>query len=291
MCSGIYGRKKNIINNTSNKGLTDILLKITLPMMIISSFIRYSYSDELVSNMIKVFIYSMVIHLLLILISKILFIKFEKNKSDILKFATIFSNSGFMGFPVLQSALGSLGVLYGSVFNIPFYIFVWTYGISLFTNKNEKNLFKKIFLNPGIICVFIGLIIFLFSIKIPNVLSDSIKLIGDVTTPISMMIIGYMISGVEFKEIFKEKSVYYVSLVRLIIAPTLTYLLLKLIGANSMLINVAIIIEAMPVAAVCAIYAENNDKESSYASLIVFVTTLLSLVTIPSILVLVNRGI
>lgn len=106
-----------------------------------------------------------------------------------------------------------------------------------------------------------------------------------------MMIIGYMISGVEFKEIFKEKSVYYVSLVRLIIAPTLTYLLLKLIGANSMLINVAIIIEAMPVAAVCAIYAENNDKESSYASLIVFVTTLLSLVTIPSILVLVNRGI
>ncbi|QGU94870.1 AEC family transporter [Clostridium bovifaecis] len=287
MCAGFYGRRKNIISEELNKGLTEVLLRITLPMMIITSF-THTYSKNLGSSMIKLVIYSIVIHVILIVISRFAFFKLPKDKKDILRFVAIFSNCGFMGFPVLKSAYGDLGVLYGSVFNIPFYVFVWTLGIALYTDKKDPHALRKIFFNPGIISVVIGLIIFATSIKLPVAIVSAIKIIGDMTTPLSMMIIGYMISGVKLKEIFKEISLYYGSFVRLIVAPTITYMFFSLMGADKTITNVAVIIEAMPVAAVCAIYAKSANKNPRYASLAVFITTLLSLLTIPVVLYIIN---
>lgn len=287
MCAGVYGRKKKIINEELNKGLIEILLRITLPMMIITSF-TYTYSKDMGSSMIKIFLYSIIIHVVLIFTSRFLFLKLPKDKRDILRFVAIFSNCGFMGFPVLKSAYEDLGVLYGSIFNIPFYIFVWTFGIALYTDKKDPHALKKIFFNPGIISVAIGLIIFATSIKFPASIISAMKIIGDTTTPLSMIIIGYMISEVKFKEIFKEKSLYYGSFVRLIIAPAITYMFFNLMGADKIITDVAVIIEAMPVAAVCAIYAQSANKNPRYASLAVFITTLLSLLTIPLVLYIIN---
>lgn len=287
MCVGFYGRRKNIINDTLSKGLNEVLLRITLPLMIIGSFITID-SENLGKNMISIFLLSMIIHVFLIFISKYLFIKFPKDKLAVLRFVAIFSNCGFMGFPVLKSAYGDLGVLYGSIFNIPFYIFVWTFGVALFTDKKDPHVLKKIFFNPGIVAVAIGLILFITNIKVPVSIVSSMKLVGDMTTPLSMIIIGYMISGVKLKEIFKEGSLYYGSFIRLILAPAITYLLFNLIGADKIVTHVAVIIEAMPVAATCAIYAQGANKDPKYASLAVFITTLLSLVTIPLILYFIN---
>jgi hypothetical protein len=287
MCVGFYGRAKDIINEELNKGLTEILLRISLPMMIITSFTN-TYSKELGSNMIKVFLYSMIIHGLLIFTSKYLFIKFPRDEVAVLRFMTVFSNCGFMGFQVLKSAYGDLGVLYGSIFNIPFYIFVWTFGIALYTDKQDPNAIKKIFFNPGIVSVVIGLILFIASINLPSSVISTMKLIGDMTTPLSMIIIGYMISGIRIKDIFKESSLYYGSVIRLIFAPALTYIFFNFMGADRIITDIAVIIEAMPVAAVCAIYAQSANKNPRYASLSVFITTLLSLVTIPLILYFIN---
>lgn len=281
MCVGIYGRKKKILNEEINKGLTQILLRITLPFMIITSF-NYTYSKEMSLNMKKTFLYSLFIHFILIFIGNILYLKIEKDKRDILKFVTVFSNCGFMGFPILEGIYGNVGMLYGSIFNIPFYVLIWSYGLMLFSQKKDLQALKRIFYNPGIVSVAIGL--FTFSIKIPLIIENTMKLIGNMTTPISMIIIGFMISGIKIKEIFKEASIYYASFIRLILAPALTFFIFQLLKTDVIITNVAVIIQAMPVAVVCAVFAKDNNKRPEFASQAVFITTLLSIITIPIVL-------
>jgi len=284
---GYYSRKKNIINDEINKGLTRLLLEVTMPLMIVASF-DYSFSKELMRNIVYMLLYSSLIHGALIFISSILYKKYPKGKKDILRFATIFSNCGFMGFPVVGSIFGKIGILYASVFNIPYNILSWTFGIALYTkDKDSKNL-KKILLNPGIISVIIGIFLFMFSIKLPQTIYSTIKLVGDITTPLSMMIVGVMIAEVDFKKIFKKSSLYYIAFVRLILVPILTFAILKLIKVEELLINVAIVIEAMPAAAVTAIFAEAYSKEPELASEIVFFTTFLSVASIPIIFKILN---
>jgi len=284
---GYYSRKKNIINDEINKGLTRLLLEVTMPLMIVASF-DYSFSKELMRNIVYMLLYSSLIHGALIFISSILYKKYPKGKKDILRFATIFSNCGFMGFPVVGSIFGKIGILYASVFNIPYNILSWTFGIALYTkDKDSKNL-KKILLNPGIISVIIGIFLFMFSIKLPQTIYSTIKLVGDITTPLSMMIVGVMIAEVDFKKIFKKSSLYYIAFVRLILVPILTFAILKLIKVEELLINAAIVIEAMPAAAVTAIFAEAYSKEPELASEIVFFTTFLSVASIPIIFKILN---
>lgn len=280
---GYYAKKRGIINEEINKGLTRLLLEVTLPLMIVVSF-NYSFSQDIMKNMITLFLYSCGIHVFLIFLGYILYRKREDGKREVLRFSTVFSNCGFMGYPVLGSLYGNMGVLYAAIFNIPFNIFSWTFGVMLFTgDKNSKN-FKKVFLNPGILSVIVGLAFFIFSIKLPQTVYSSFKLVGDMTTPLSMIIVGSMLAEVKFMEVFKDKSLYNISFVRLILVPILTYLLLFLIKADPMIRNIAVMVEAMPVAATTAIFAEAYNKEPKFASQVVFVTTLFSVATIPIII-------
>lgn len=284
---GYYSRKRNIINDEVNKGLTKLLLEVTMPLMIVASF-DYGFSKELMKNIIYMIIYSTLIHVVLIVISRVLYNKYSKEKKDILRFATVFSNCGFMGFPVVGSIFGKIGILYASIFNIPYNILSWTFGIMLYTNNKDSKNLKKVLLNPGIIAVIIGIILFIFSIKIPQTIYSTIKLVGDITTPLSMIIVGVMIADVDFKKIFKKRSLYYIAFVRLILVPILTFAILKIIRVEELLINISIVIEAMPAAAITAIFAEAYNKEPELASEIVFFTTFLSVVTIPIIFKILN---
>lgn len=286
---GYIARKIGILNKEMNKGLSDLLLKITLPFMIVASF-NYKFSPEMMKNIKSIFIYSLIIHILLIPLSKLFYIKFPKDqdKKDILRFVTVFSNCGFMGYPVLQSIYGNVGVLYASVFNIPFTVFSWTFGVMLFTRDKESRSLKKVITNPGIIAVFIGIAIFLFSIQLPYALMNTLNLVGSITTPVSMLVIGSMLAEVKFSEIFKEISIYYASIIRLLVIPIVIYYFMSFCGIDKFLINIAVIVEAMPAAAICSIFAESYGKNPKYASQSVFITTLISIVTIPLIVMLIK---
>ncbi|MFC0904266.1 AEC family transporter [Clostridium sp. MT-14] len=207
-----------------------------------------------------------------------------KKKRNTLEFAMMFSNCGFMGFPVAQSVFGKEGVVYAAVFNILFNIFVWTYGVMLFNNKKSLKGLKKSLKNPGIISSFIGLIIMIFSIKIPIILMDTINMVGGLTTPISMLIIGSLLSRSELRKIIKDKSLYYGSLIKLIILPGALYLISILCGENSIVIKTLILMQAMPAGAFTTIFAENFNKDKEYSAFIVSFSSLLSIITIPIII-------
>ena len=279
---GVYGTKRRIINEEVNKGLRRILLEITLPLLVINSF-SFEFKDGMGRNVLMAFIYSVAFMIVGTIISYIFLTPLKGNKKKILHFANVFSNCGFIGFPIINSLYGAEGVVYTSIFNMVFNIALWTYGILIFSDKVSKKNIKQVVLNPAIIAVYLGIDIMLFNIKLPSFLLDTIKSVGDMTAPISMIIVGSILSKVKIKDVFKESSIYYGALIKLIIIPIVLLLIKKALNENTTIINTIIIIQAMPAAAMTSIFAADFNKEKEYASIVVFITTLLSIITIPII--------
>ena len=283
MIIGVYGNKRKIITPTINKGLTNILLEITLPCLVVSSFI-FDMDDELKNNIIKCFIYSPIVFIITILISYIALFPIQSDKKIIMQFANVFSNCGFIGFPIIYSIFEGEGVIYASIFNMFFTIALWTYGIILFNGNIDKKDFKKVFLNPSIIAVIIGLIIMIFNISIPEVLYSTLDLVGGVTSPLSMIIIGVILGSSNILNYLKDYTIYYSSILKLIVLPFILIIISKIINDNSIVTKTLIIITAMPAAAMTSILAEKFDKEKEYSAVIIFITTLFSLITFPLLL-------
>ena len=280
---GVYAAKKRIITKEINKGLTNILLKITLPCLVVSSFI-FDLSDELKDNIIRCFIYSPLVLIISIVISYILLIPIKGEKKIIIQFANVFSNCGFIGFPIVFSIYGNEGVIYASIFNLFFTAFLWTYGVILFNGKMKREDIKKVLLNPAIVAVFIGLIIMIFGFDIPSVLSSTLDLVGNMTSPLSMIIVGVILGNAKIISYLKDKTIYYSAFLKLIIMPCILILISKLLKDTSLVIKTLIIVTAMPAAAMTSILAESFDKESEYSAVIVFMTTLFSVITFPILL-------
>ena len=278
---GVYAAKKRIITKEINKGLTNILLKITLPCLVVSSFI-FDLSDELKDNIIRCFIYSPLVLIISIVISYILLIPIKGEKKIIIQFANVFSNCGFIGFPIVFSIYGNEGVIYASIFNLFFTAFLWTYGVILFNGKMKREDIKKVLLNPAIVAVFIGLIIMIFDI--PSVLSSTLDLVGNMTSPLSMIIVGVILGNAKIISYLKDKTIYYSAFLKLIIMPCILILISRLLKDTSLVIKTLIIVTAMPAAAMTSILAESFDKESEYSAVIVFITTLFSVITFPILL-------
>ena len=140
---GFYARKKNILNEELNKGLSAFLINITLPLLVINSF-DFKYSEEMINNIFKALIYSFLAFTITIMAGILLFRKIEDDKKQILKFFIVFSICGFMGFPIIQSIFGTEGIVYASIFNMVFTVFLWTYGVMLFSGERTVKDWKSI---------------------------------------------------------------------------------------------------------------------------------------------------
>lgn len=281
MLTGVYARKRNIIDDKLNKGLTSVLLNLTLPLNIIASF-NVEFSKDLLFNIMTIFLFGALMHPISFFIGKLLFRNEKKEEKNILIFSAIFSNCGFMAFPILDSLYGKTGVLYGSIFLAPFNIYLWTLGVRLFSEDAKTFKIRNI-INPGIVAVILGLIIFIFYIKLPFPVQRCFEIVGSMTTPLSMMITGVIIAELKISEIFSSMSIYKISFVRLVLIPILFAAILKLIGVAEVVYGICILISAMPVAAMSTVFAERFSGNSAFASKSVFITTIISLITIPLI--------
>lgn len=212
----------------------------------------------------------------------------KNDKKIILHFANVFVNTGYVGFPVLYSIYGSEGVIYGSIFNMFFVVFLWTYGLLLFKGSLNKNEIKKemlsVILNPSILAVFIGIFIMVSGISLPAPIFSSIKSIGNITGPLSMFIIGNILSNVKIKNHFRDWTIYYGITLKLVAIPLTIYLFSLLLNDYSKAVNSVIVMTAMPASAMTSILAESFDKEKEFAAIIVSATTLLSLITVPALI-------
>lgn len=282
---GFYTKKVSIINDEVSRKLSEFLLKISNPVLVISSF-QFKFTQEMLHNVFIIFIFSMVIHAFSAILGKVLYHRYPDSEKKILKFVTIYSNCGYMGFPVLGSLYGQVGVLYASVYVAAFNIFVWTNGVMIFSGKKDIQTIKKAFLNPGIISVVIGMLIFVFSVKLPYPVSKTLDMLGAMTVPLSMLIVGAVLANTDFRKMFSGFTLYYVTFVRLIFIPLVVLLALKLIGLSGVVLGTCVILVAMPAAAATTIFSEMYNGDSPFAARIVAFSTIVSLITIPLITML-----
>lgn len=281
---GMYCMKAHIIDQNTKKKLVDLILKITLPCMIFNSFNKPLTPEILMQTAMILFV-AVCISILSFLLGKVIYNRFPQDKKSILQYCTLVNNSGFLGMPMVASVYGNDGLFAASIFIIPNRIFMWTAGLSVFTTADFKTKCRNILLNPCIITVFLGLARRITGFPVSGFADTAIANIGAVTSPLSMMVIGTMLVGVPWNELF-DPSIFYLAFIRLIALPLVALAILNLIHVEPMLAGVSLILTGMPAGSTSALLAAKYGSDEDYASRCIVTTTLLSLVTIPLLMLL-----
>lgn len=280
---GYIIRKKNIINEEINKGFSRLLIEITLPALIIKSILEITLSKEIIRNLGFMTVISFFSYLIIIVISNLITkkLKCSQDKKNVFKLLIIFGNVGYMGIPVISAIFPAEAIVYTIIHNIMFNIFLWTYGIQVFSLKEEENRIQwRELINHGTIALFIGFILLITKINLGPV-KGAIVSLGQMTFPLSMLIIGSSLTNIKLINILKDRILYYVIFLKLFIIPITALFLIRLLPLPEMVKSISIIMLAMPSGAISVIFAEKFDSDYKFASEGIFFTTLLSLFTIP----------
>lgn len=274
----------DFLDINTNKRITRIVLSITTPALIVSSVL--SSSSELDKNSVyTTFVIASVLFLIVALISYFLvnMTSIPKNEKGLFIFMNTFSNIGFMGFPVFNAIFGSGALLYAAIFNMLFNFYLFTLGKIMISygNKNKVDISLKSMISPGIIASLIAVIIYFINVQFPIVLVDTILMVGGLTTPLAMLLIGSTLAAMPLKEVFNDKRIYVYAIIRQIIIPICIFPLLALCIYDEIVLGVTFIVFALPVANSAILFATNYNGNINLAAKTVFITTLLSVFTIP----------
>ncbi len=279
--SGIFLYKKNVIREDGKKLLSDILIKFVVPCMIINSYMG-KFNDEVLDNIGKSFIYSIILCMLGIVISLVVSFVVSDEHKGIFRFACSFSNAAYMGFPLIRALFGEEGILYASSYVTVFNILLWSVGYVFFADKMPvKKLLKNLITCPPIIAVIIGLIIYLFKIPVTDIIADPISAVGAMTTPISMIVTGVAMGEAGIVKLIKQKHLLYALFVRLILIPIVSLLVFYIFNINGVVATITLILEACPCAAITTMFSIQYGRDQKYAAALVVISTICSIVTLP----------
>ena len=218
--TGIIMAKTKILKHEGRSSFINLLLDITLPCMILNSFNVDIGIDELISAG-KIMVISSVLTLIAWILSKVFWRKEPQNRRAVLEFSTLFSNAGNAGMPIVASVFGARGVFYASFYLLPVRVLIWTLGLSLFVDEgNFRDKIITLMKTPSLIVVFIGIGLMFLPFKLPGVVSVAVKNIGDMTGPLSMMIIGAALGESDLRAAF-EVDAFKLTAVRLAVLPVL----------------------------------------------------------------------
>jgi predicted permease len=275
--------KCHIFDEYTNKKISALIVNVASPMLIISSIAGVEGNDKsIVFLMIGA---GILMYIGFIILGKIInrIFPFPKKDWPVYECMVVFANTGFMGYPVLLDVFGQEAVFYASLIHMAFNFFVYTYAIMCLT-KGDDNEFKlnfKQLLTPGIVLIFIGILIYLFDIQLPSVLMDTINSVGSLTAPLSMMMIGSSLAVYPIKDSFTDWRSYVFAFVRLIIVPFMTMIVCRLLHINPYYANITIITNAMPVGSMVLMLATQYNADVKIVTRNIVVSTLLSVITIP----------
>ena len=268
--------KSGKITKEGSKSIGNILIYGSLPCVLISSFFIEKTQEHMIGLAI-----SAALGFLLVLMSILVGILCFREDA-IAKFAAAFSNPGFFGIPLILASLGSGCVFYVAGFIACVNLGQWTYGVAVMTGQKGGFSFKRLVTAPFAIAIAIGLAIFLTGIEVPGILKNSITAIKELNTPLAMFTVGIYLAQTDLKNMFFKKSLYTISLVRLLVIPALAILLLWPLPASMLDMKIALFIAAAcPVGSNIAVYAQLHNQDYAYSVETVIISTILAIVTMP----------
>lgn len=288
---GIAFYKTGLVSKKFPKQLVTLLFNILLPCSIISSM-QFDISMEEFIKATPLHVISILSvvggYLLSIPVAKLI----EKDKKNrcLIAFSFMFSNFIYSAYPILEGFYGKESIFYASLFNVFQFIMNLTMGLSIMqkcgdSDVDEKLSFKK-FASPPIISLGVGILLFLFNIKLPSVINGTVTSLGSTATPLSMLVIGMIIAR-ENSFNFKDVNAYIVSLFRLVIIPIAMIYILKAFGCSGYMVYVPVIIAANPLSVNIVLFSENYGGRSDIGANYILISSVLSIFTIPFIQMLI----
>ena len=275
--------QKGLITKEGSKSLANMLLYVVLPCVVVKSFC-VARTPERTSGLLVSFLAALGILLLAMAVSHLLF---KRNPID--DFGAAFSNAGFMGFPLVAAVQGSEAIFYAAGFVALLNALQWTYGQSLISGDPGYRSPKAILKNPLVLSLLLGILIFCFEIPVPAIASDLLAALSALNAPLAMVILGVYLAQTDPKTLFNDPHLYVVAAARLVLIPLLTILVLKLLPAQyAAIATTLVIVAAAPIGSNVAVYAQKLGKDYACAVRGVCLSTLLSAITMPLLMLLVG---
>ena len=268
------------ISPAGRKSLSDLLINFILPANIICSF-QIDLTGEILKSVGVMIAVSLGVQLFYLLISRFIYPGQSRERLACLRYATVCSNAGFLGIPIIGGLYGPMGTLLTSVVLIPQRIVMWSAGLSLFTTTDSKSVIKKLATHPCIIAVVIGFVLMLTgNPALPVPLQKALAGASSCNTCMSMLVIGSILASAEHIN-FKDGMMWWYTLARLVLIPLAVLVLLAPLPIDPMIRGVMVLASGMPAGSTTAILAAKYDGDAPFASCLIFLTTLLSLITLP----------
>lgn len=275
--------QKGLITKEGSKSLANLLLYAVLPCVVVKSFC-VARTPERMRGLLVSFLAALGILLLAMAVSHLLF---KKNPID--DFGAAFSNAGFMGFPLVAAVQGSEAIFYAAGFVALLNALQWTYGQSLISGDPSYRSPKAILKNPLVLSLLLGILIFCFELPVPAIASDLLAALAALNAPLAMVILGVYLAQTDARTLFNDPHLYAVAAARLVLIPLLTILVLKLLPAQYAAITTTlVIVAAAPIGSNVAVYAQKLGKDYAYAVRGVCLSTLLSAITMPLLMLFAN---
>ena len=281
---GFICDKVKLFTEATAKATINLLLYIITPCIIIDSFLKMEYSPARTKKFFLALGLMFLLHVIAIVLNLPFFRKSGGPHNPIYKYASIYGNVGFMALPLAKAVLGAKGVFYCSSGLIAFNIITFTHGVRVMAGKDYQFDWKKLFINPGVIGVAIGLPLFLLDVQVPTVIAQPISLIAGLNTAVAMLIFGTYLANTDLKTMFFAKGIYLVALLKLIVLPVSCILLFKLMGIQGSLLVACAISASVPSGNNTFMFSSKYGLDVGMASKTVALVSVFSIVTMPVII-------
>ncbi|MCF6514578.1 AEC family transporter [Lactobacillus sp. S2-2] len=326
---GFFLRKKNVFSENFGKILSKVTLTVAIPALALNSFMA-PIDNKTLSEGINVLIWGFLIIIILMFVSPLLYSKQEKSKRDVLGILTTFGSTTFFGIPVVGAVFGAKGIMYSSIFNIGYRVFLYSYAyIKMSGLKMEVQNLKKMLLNPVVIATFLGLILWLIQPYMPQVSAPTVvkgvineaagmhnvaffridqtalwiwqplNYLAQLSSPLAWLSIGITLGSISFKDAASDKISWYYGLSKVILVPLFTLAITVLLSSIGLMpmsyvaIATMVIMMATPTATVASAYAISFDRNAVLASNASLISTVLAVIMMPiwiAILEIINNS-
>ncbi len=290
---GYIAGKWGYMGGTFDKKLSKVVIDITCPALILSSAMTGELPDR--RYILPLLGISVLTYLLLTGVALLLprFLTKKKDDEGVIGFAMMFGNVGFMGYPIVASIFGHEAVFYAAVLNVVNTFTVFTVGTMLIVGKNQessvaekemsrKKMLRKVLYSTPMLSAYLTMLIVALEIKdIPEFISQPLTMIGNITVPAALLIIGSSMSQLPLRALLGNGTIYATTLMRLAILPVGIHYLMTLLGFSSFVVGINTVVIAMPVATYGTILCLRHGKDTTLITEVTFITTLLAMISIP----------
>ncbi len=285
-----YVMRKRYVGEKTVRELSALLIDMTLPCSILASSTQ-EFNKDIGEGILLCLLWSFIYYALFLALSYLLFrtLKVDDEKRGIATTSSVFSNSSFIGFPLAQTLYGNTGLQYAVANNMFYTPFMFSFGIRLFSPKrlSGKEFLMKL-LSPSMTTSVIGIVIYFAGIRFPSVIQSSLSTVGSMTVPLSMMIIGAGLVGIDLRELISDRLALFVCMLRLLVFPLVLAFIMYLCRMPYLVIEVCTLIAAVPVGSFNVILPRQYGGNVQFANRTVILSMVFSLVTIPAVLTIID---